>query len=32
MSNDLAPEAEKTVIKTIWAGANPDETQVLCCI
>tara|TARA_A100001015_G_scaffold19515_1_gene22449 strand:+ start:539 stop:823 length:285 start_codon:yes stop_codon:yes gene_type:complete len=28
MSKDLAPEAEKNGIKTIWAGANPDETQV----
>ena len=28
MSKDLAPEAEKNGIKTIWAGANPDETEV----
>ena len=28
MSKELAPEAEKNGIRTIWAGANPDETQV----
>ena len=28
MSKELAPDAEKNGIKMIWAGTNPDETEV----
>ena len=28
MSKELAPEAEKNGMKMIWAGTNPDETEV----
>ena len=28
MAKKIAPEAEKHGIKTIWAGANPDETKI----
>ena len=28
MSKDLAPEAEKNGMKMIWAGTNPNETDV----
>ena len=32
MSKSLAPEAEKNGMKIIWAGTNPDETQVYTVI
>ncbi len=32
MSKALAPEAEKNGMKMIWAGTNPDETQVYSVI
>lgn len=32
MSKTLAPEAEKNGMKMIWAGTNPDETQVYTVI
>jgi len=28
MSKELAPEAEKNGMKMIWAGTNPNETEV----
>ena len=28
MSRELAPEAEKNGMRMIWAGTNPNETEV----
>jgi len=32
MSKAVTPEAEKNGIRQIWAGTNPDETQVFVLI
>ena len=32
MQDSLAPEMEKVGIKLIWAGTNPDESEVFAVI